>query len=116
MKTLQSRRLLGKTVGIVIPLATFGIAAASLLVSIPTHAKPSSTSQVPAGTQAAPTQATGTIVDIASASPNLKTLVAALKAAGLVEIVTLPPMPSVAKVAALISVPEVCLVSQQVPN
>jgi uncharacterized surface protein with fasciclin (FAS1) repeats len=83
MKTQQPRRLLGKTVAI-------ALAYASLLVSLPTHAKPSYTSQAPGTTHTAPTQATGTIVDIASASPNLKTLVAAVKAAGLVDTLSGP--------------------------
>ncbi len=83
MKTQQSRRLLAKTVGI-------AMATASLLISLPTHANPSHTSPTPAGIQKAPTKATGTIVDIASASPNFKTLVAAVKAADLVDTLSSP--------------------------
>ncbi len=93
MNTQLSRGLLGKTIGI-------AIATASILVSVPTFAQPAST------TKPAPTSTTkpasapkpapakpktpGTIVDVASASPSFKTLVAAVKAAGLVDTLSGP--------------------------
>ncbi|MTJ12009.1 fasciclin domain-containing protein [Anabaena sp. UHCC 0187] len=68
--------LINKTVGI-------AIAATTLFVSVPTFAgtKPAAKPATP-HTQ---THTVGTIVEVASANPSFKTLVAAIKAAGLVE-------------------------------
>jgi uncharacterized surface protein with fasciclin (FAS1) repeats len=77
MNTQQSRRLFGGTVAI-------AIAAAGLLVNFPTLAGPRSNSP----NHTAPVSQTtnpGTIVEVASANSSFKTLVAAVKAAGLVE-------------------------------
>ncbi|AFY34991.1 fasciclin domain-containing protein [Calothrix sp. PCC 7507] len=78
MNTQLSRSLLGKTVGV-------AIAAAGLLVNVPTFAQ-STPAPTPAVKPApAKPKTPGTIVDVASANPSFKTLVAAVKAAGLVE-------------------------------
>ncbi|WYL94024.1 MAG: fasciclin domain-containing protein [Gloeotrichia echinulata IR180] len=77
MTNQKSRRLVGKTIGI-------AIAAASILLSVPSFAgKPAHTSAQPTHSQAA--TAPGTIVEVASKARNFKTLVAAVKAAGLVD-------------------------------
>ena len=78
MKVQQSQRLFGKTVGI-------AIATASLLVSVPTFAGSHPASSSKPATSVSQATATGTIVDVASANPSFKTLVAALKAADLVD-------------------------------
>lgn len=79
MKTQQSQRLFG-----------IAIATASLLVSVPTFANSHPTSSTKPATSVSQTTATGTIVDIASANPSFKTLVAALKAAELVDTLSGP--------------------------
>jgi uncharacterized surface protein with fasciclin (FAS1) repeats len=82
MNMQLSLGLVGKTVGI-------AIAATSILVSVPTLAEKTAAPATKPATAAKPAPATaktpGTIVDVASANPSFKTLVAAVKAAGLVE-------------------------------
>jgi uncharacterized surface protein with fasciclin (FAS1) repeats len=83
MKALASRNQLGKTVGL-------ALAAVSVFVSVPAiakncqqgAAKATQTTQV---VGQAPDAAAGTIVEVASSSPNFKTLVTAIQAAELTE-------------------------------
>src|SRR5205085_63212 len=72
----QSQRFFAKT-------ASIAIAAASLLVSLPSSAAPQF--NVAAKPAPAHTAKLGTIVQVASANSSFTTLVAAVKAAGLVE-------------------------------
>jgi uncharacterized surface protein with fasciclin (FAS1) repeats len=78
MNTQKSQRVFGRTVALV-------IAAASIAVSLPTQAKPfhNNVSQAP-GNQV------GNIVEVAASDQNFKTLVAAVKAADLVETLSGP--------------------------
>ncbi len=101
MNIKKSQSLFGQTVALT-------IATASLLVSIPTHAQPSDTNlptttpkssdntnqtnppslNSPTTTPASPetnTSQAGTIVDVAASNPHFKTLVTAIKAAGLTQ-------------------------------
>ncbi len=85
MKALASRNQLGKTVGL-------ALAAVSVFVSVPAiakncqqgAAKATQAAQVVSQAPEAP-EATGTIVEVASSSPNFKTLVTAIQAADLSE-------------------------------
>ena len=63
---------------------SIAIAAASILVSVPTFAEQSPVKPKPP-THSQPATAPGTIVEVASKGANFKTLVAAIKAAGLVD-------------------------------
>jgi uncharacterized surface protein with fasciclin (FAS1) repeats len=63
---------------------SLAIALTSICFSLPSIACPSSTSKSAASVQVSTKQA-GTIVDVAASNPNFSTLVAAVKAAGLVE-------------------------------
>jgi uncharacterized surface protein with fasciclin (FAS1) repeats len=78
MNTQKSQRVFRGTVALV-------IAAASIAVSLPTQAKPfhNNVSQAPANE-------VGNIVEVAASNPNFKTLVAAVKAADLVETLSGP--------------------------
>ncbi|ARV63080.1 fasciclin [Nostocales cyanobacterium HT-58-2] len=78
MSIQQSQSLFSKTVAIT-------IAAASFVISAPTFAQSHSTSSPKPTTSTTQPTTAGTIVDVASANPSFKTLVAALKAADLVD-------------------------------
>lgn len=81
MTSQQSQRLFSKIIGI-------ALSAASILISAPTFAqRPHTTSnqQSQPATHSQKPKAQGNIVEVASKAGNFKTLVAAVKAAGLVE-------------------------------
>ncbi|NMG23087.1 fasciclin domain-containing protein [Brasilonema bromeliae] len=78
MKNRQNQHLFGKTLGI-------ALATASLVISTPTFAQSPSAAPTKPAMSGSQTTGAGTVVDVASSNPSFKTLVKAVKAAGLVE-------------------------------